>query len=75
MKSGWSSRLVRKKVGAAAHAEALVPHQAQDLGRVPHVDEVDRVGRAAAAQERVEHPDEVPDRRPVICGGPPFGNM
>ena len=28
--------------GAAAHAEALVLHQPQDLARVPHVDEVHR---------------------------------
>ena len=39
--------------GAAADAEVLVAHQAQDLARVPHVDEVDRaVPRAAGRGTR-----------------------
>ena len=48
---------------AAAHAEALVQHQPQDLGRVPHVDQVDRPVAEQRHEERVEHPDEVADRR------------
>ena len=49
--------------GAAADAEALLEHQAQDLARVPHVDEVHRLVAQQRHEERVEHPDEVADRR------------
>ncbi len=50
--------------GATGHAEVLLAHQAQDLARIPHVDEMDRPVAQQRDEERVDHADEMADRAP-----------
>ncbi len=50
--------------GPTGDAEPFVAHQAQDVGRVPLVDQVDGPLAQQRYEEGVDHADEMTDRRP-----------
>ncbi len=64
----------REEVGRpAGHAEALIEHQFQDDTGIPDVDQVDGPHPQEGQEERVHHPDEVPNRRAGDLGRPDLG--